>query len=489
MNRLSHQWHPIEDLPEEHRALASAELETLSRVWEEQRDRLRDANALRVFHERMHRQWAIETGIIERLYSLDRGVTETLIERGIDLSLIPHGATDKDPRLVVRVIRDHEEAIEWIFEFVKGERQLSIGFIKELHALMTRHQEVTAAIDQFGREVEVPLRRGEFKTLPNNPSREDGLVHEYCPPEQTGSEMDRLVELHHAHTAKDVAPEVEAAWLHHRFTQIHPFQDGNGRVVRALASLVLIRADWFPLVVTRDDRKRYIQVLEFADSGDLQPMITMVGALQRRAFVQALGTADTAVQETERLDQVIRSIRDEFAAKEQPRGQDKVKETADLVLADARERMQGVADRLSGELEDVFPSARFYAHCADFEHERRDWYRWQLVRVARQLDYFANTRDYAAWCRLVLETESQAEVLLSLHSVGREWRGIIVASLSFARREEMEDGPRQVTDLCPAVDEVFQMNYREDEQSVRERFRVWLETGLVRALQMWRQGL
>jgi len=22
-------------------------------------------------------------------------------------------------------------------------------------------------------------------------------------------------------------PEIEAAWLHHRFTQIHPFQDGN----------------------------------------------------------------------------------------------------------------------------------------------------------------------------------------------------------------------------------------------------------------------
>ena len=52
---------------------------------------------------------------------------------------------------------------------------------------------------------------------------------------------------------RGVPVEVEAAWLHHRFTQIHPYQDGNGRVARALASLLFIKAGWFPVVVTRDD--------------------------------------------------------------------------------------------------------------------------------------------------------------------------------------------------------------------------------------------
>jgi Fic family protein len=226
---------------------SSAEFAALSCVWEEQRTRIPDA-ALRVFHERLRRQWAIETGIIERLYSLDAGVTETLIERGIDASLIPHEATDRDPELVVLIIRDHEEAIDWIFDFIKGERQLSIAFIKELHALMTRHQETATAIDQFGNKIEVPLLRGAFKIRPNNPVRQDGSVPRVLPPppEQVDSEMDRLVALHHEHMKEGVAPEVEAAWLHHRFTQIHPFQDGNGRVVRALASLVLIQARWFP---------------------------------------------------------------------------------------------------------------------------------------------------------------------------------------------------------------------------------------------------
>jgi Fic family protein len=58
------------------------------------------------------------------------------------------------------------------------------------------------------------------------------------------AEMDKLVELHREHRAAGVAPEVESAWLHHRFTQIHPFQDGNGRVAPSQL------ADWRRSVTT-----------------------------------------------------------------------------------------------------------------------------------------------------------------------------------------------------------------------------------------------
>jgi Fic family protein len=70
--------------------------------------------------------------------------------------------------------------------------------------------------------------------------------------------MDELIRLHSEHAAGGVPPEVEAAWLHHRFAQIHPFSDGNGRVARAIASLVFIKAGWFLLIVKRDDWGRYI---------------------------------------------------------------------------------------------------------------------------------------------------------------------------------------------------------------------------------------
>jgi len=76
------------------------------------------------------------------------------------------------------------------------------------------------------------------------------------------AEMDNLVAWHLAHMERGVSPEVEAAWLHHRFTQIHPFQDGNGRVSRALVTYVLMRADLLPLVIDRDRRTEYLDALE-----------------------------------------------------------------------------------------------------------------------------------------------------------------------------------------------------------------------------------
>ena len=71
------------------------------------------------------REWAIETGIIERLYDVDRGITRVLIEQGLDASLIPHGATDKPADRVIAIIRDQYQAVEGLLDFVGSRRPLS----------------------------------------------------------------------------------------------------------------------------------------------------------------------------------------------------------------------------------------------------------------------------------------------------------------------------------------------------------------------------
>ena len=81
-----------------------------------------------------------------------------------------------------------------------------------------------------------------------------------------------------------------AAWLHHRFAQIHPFPDGNGRVTRALVSWHLVQHDYLPIVVTRHDRNDYIDYLEAADDGDLTPLVAFTARLHQRSIVQALST-------------------------------------------------------------------------------------------------------------------------------------------------------------------------------------------------------
>ena len=107
-------------------------------------------------------------GTLEGVYTLDRGVTRTLIEKGIDAALIPHDASNRDSVVVARIIQDHYDALDGLFDFVGGQRKLSTGYIKELHAALLRNQDVYAVVDQFGKVFEKPLEKGLYTTLPNN---------------------------------------------------------------------------------------------------------------------------------------------------------------------------------------------------------------------------------------------------------------------------------------------------------------------------------
>jgi hypothetical protein len=490
--RIAYHWKPLEDLPSDWPGLAVAELRVLSEVWEEQREKLEELESLREFNERLAREWAIETGIIERVYDLDRGVTQLLIEKGIDASLIPYGSTgDRDPELVAAMIRDHHAVVDGLFSFVKGDRQLSTSYIKEVHAALTRHQATSLAVDTLGIQREVPLLRGDYKKYPNNPIRPDGGIHEYCPPEHVAAEMDRLLEMHHRHRDPSVPPEVEAAWLHHRFTQIHPFQDGNGRVARCLATLTLLKAGWFPLVVTRDDRQRYIRSLEVADAGDLRELVLLIVALERKAFVNALTIAGDVLRR-EKVQQIIDAVRDELIRRREAIREEweHAKDTARELQDSALHRLEELVTELKEKVGLLSPDFAFFVDSEPPGGGRHDYFRYQIIEAAKRLGYFANTGIYHGWCRLVLKTEGQAEIVVSFHGIGHEYRGVLVVSTSFFRREETSaEGEREVADIFPLCDEIFQVNYRESTQNAKSRFEPWLESALVKGLEFWRRGV
>jgi len=178
--------------------------------------------------------------------------------------------------------------IKGLFSFVTGEINLSAFYIRQLHQVLTRNQATTLAQDSFGDVVQVPLVHGQWKSFSNNPKRPDGIIHQYCPPEQVESEIERLVDIYNEHIEMGVPPEIEAAWLHHRFTQIHPFQDGNGRVARTLASLIFVRQGLFPVVIKSHDRDDYIRASEVADTGDLSDLVNLFSRLQERILIKGL---------------------------------------------------------------------------------------------------------------------------------------------------------------------------------------------------------
>ena len=482
---VSPDWTEIRDYETPPAQLARAELRALAQVWREQRQRLAQGDAFRRFEEHLKREWAIETGLIERLYTLDRSITQVLIEHGIKAALIPHGSTP-NPDTAASMIEDHQQAVEGVFDFVKGNRTLSPGYVKELHALMTRHQETVEGVDAFGRETRVPLRRGDYKLQPNNPMRPDGTVHHYCPPEHVASEMDRLIAMHMSHD--DVAPEVEAAWLHHRFTQIHPFQDGNGRIARALATLVFVREGWFPLVVRDRDRARYINALEAADAGNLADLAGYFAGLQKDAFVSAFGISEDVI-ESRRVDDAIESIGRQLARRRDSLvvEQESVKSIANHLCRLSRQRLDEVAEKLRETTRDVLEHAEFFADSA-VDDGREHYYRNQIVETAKILDYFANTQTYRAWSRLVIRNTDRTELLIAFHGVGHEFLGVLACSATWFQRMETGDGRREPGPVTPVTEDVFQINYKESQEEAKERFLPWLERAILRGLELWQSN-
>lgn len=473
---IAYKWGPITDLEQDPGALTEGELASLDRIWARQKNELVECKALDDFDKRLRREWAIETGIIENVYTLDRGVTRTLIEKGIDAALIPHGATDRDATLVARIIQDHYDALEGMLDFVGRQRQLSTGYVKELHAALLRNQETYTVVDQFGHAFEKTLEKGKYKTDSNSPTRPNGSVHEYCPPEHVASEMDRLIAIYAEHQERAIPPEVEAAWLHHRFSQIHPFADGNGRVARALASLVFIRAGWFPAIIKRDDWARYIEALEKADSGDVRPLVALFVEAQRTALILATDIAYD-VRPIATADEAIAAVRDRLLQRGRLPLKEwlAAKETADYLFSLARQRLGQVLVRLNEEIGSIGKGFEFSVNVSG--QGASDEIR---ARVVERAGSVADFREYSAAISLFLNTGQAEQLVLSFYAIGPRFRGFIgVLAYLFAQGAEpvlIKDG-------------AFQVNYEEDLKTAESRFSAWLERVVVEGLAQWRRTL
>ncbi|MBL8169202.1 MAG: Fic family protein [Acidobacteria bacterium] len=488
----NYKWNPIEDLPNNWRELASSELAGLFAVWKEHATRLKDSPAYQEFEIRLRREWAIETGIIEGLYDIDRGITRTLIERGLHASLIAHGDANRPAEEIIPMLKDHEAVVEGLFDFVGQQRQLSTSYIKQVHQALTTHQETTAAIDPSGRPIQVTLLRGDWKKWPNNPIRPDGGIHEYCPPEQVASEMDRLVEMHQQHLAEGVPPEVEAAWLHHRFTQIHPFQDGNGRVARALASLIFIRAGWFPFVVHRDNRSEYIDCLEKADAGDLTPLVAIFGRTQKKAFNQAIKLSDNVLLPVDSVEQVIQAGAEYLKTKEEIRRRyDEERAKHHTEYKQIAEALQTLTinriDELVGKFDDLLGEAN---NEQSFHIQKYNYGFGPMInagidlmtsaKIANQLECEAATLSDGWVCSVQIWQSRAPQIQFQFDfytMLNTNWR--LACGLAYLT----------IPEPLPLCREAFECSTNENLTTVIPRFKQWLEEALLLGFDHWRRQL
>ena len=476
MPSISHKWKEISDLPDDLDPFRDRELEALCQVWDEQKKVVADAERIKEFNAQLAREWAIETGIIEGVYTLDRGVTQTLIERGIDSAYISHDDTNRDPELVARTIRAHEEVLEGLFVFVNGERSLSTSYVKELHSALLRYQTTVVVFDQTGQPLETKLERGAYKVMPNSPSRADGSIHEYCPPEHVSSEMDRLIEMHHQHAKRGVRPHVQAAWLHHAFTQIHPFQDGNGRVARALASLVLIKAGLLPFVVSRDQKEKYIDALEAADEGKSSLLFDFFAQVQKRTLTKAIGSA-ADVQPVKSVEEAFEVTRDLLVnlGRITPAKWLQAKNTAQNLVQATLNRLSGLRDKFQNEVTRVENGYQFTIENLATQPAQ------ELGIVAEKLQYDLNFRDFHQTSVFQLVAKgATSRIVVSFHGVGSAFRGLLVSSAYFHAADQRP---------VPLCDDIFRISFEEDVGLATKRYLEWLNACLIKGLAEWRRTL
>lgn len=114
-------------------------------------------------------------------------------------------------------------------------------------------------------------RTGEMQVVSGAMGKER-IYYQAPPAECVPREMKRLIDW--VNSNNDVDAVLKAAIAHLWFVTIHPFDDGNGRIARAIADMLLARADNTPLRfysmsnIICQRRKSYYEVLEHAQHGD-----------------------------------------------------------------------------------------------------------------------------------------------------------------------------------------------------------------------------
>ncbi len=131
-------------------------------------------------------------------------------------------------------VRNYWRALEWIEEQLETGRGLSEDFIRELHAILVVRGHGRRGQKSVYRTEECPVVDASTQTIDYGPPV----------PGDVPALMTEMTAWLQSQLAAELPGPVRAGLLAHRFVSIHPFNDGNGRTARALATTELWRSGY-----------------------------------------------------------------------------------------------------------------------------------------------------------------------------------------------------------------------------------------------------
>jgi len=248
----------------------------------------------------------IESGLLERigrkkaLLDKRRPLPPTLVKRLQEEMRVAHtynsnaiegnSLTKQETKLIVeegitiggKPLREHLEAtgnasaFDMIFRLAESDVPVDHVTIQEIHELVTKGLQ-----EDSGRYRTVNVRIAGAAKAPPDFSKVTG-------------QMDILLK----EMEKREHPILLSARLHHGIARIHPFSDGNGRTARLVANLLLMRKGYPPVVLRKEDRRKYYSYLAKADAGDIVPFATFIArALDESlaVYLSSFGGADALI--------------------------------------------------------------------------------------------------------------------------------------------------------------------------------------------------
>ena len=138
---------------------------------------------------------------------------------------------------------NHFRSIDFIID--NATRKLTEDFIKEIH-LILKSGTSDSKKDWFA--------VGDYKRLPNEVGGMETTL-----PENVSSDMKQLLKNYNAIKNKSFDDLLD---FHHRFEQIHPFQDGNGRVGRLILFKECLANNIVPFIITDELKMFYYRGLQ-----------------------------------------------------------------------------------------------------------------------------------------------------------------------------------------------------------------------------------
>lgn len=221
---------------------------------------------LGLWQEKLRIDWTYNSNALEG-NTLTYGETAFFLREG----LTSEGKPFKD----YIEAKNHAEAIDFLLDVINGNRDITEGFIKELHALLTI----------------------------------SGKIHKYTDPIHVKDEMEELIKW--LNKQQKLSTIEKACAFHYRFVAIHPFDDGNGRMARLLMNLILIKAKYPPCIIKQVNRRKYLETLENIDlKKDYQPFIeficTELLSTQQTMLDVVSGKIDTLENYPEKMNRIER---------------------------------------------------------------------------------------------------------------------------------------------------------------------------------------